>query len=55
MTFTEVVEIVYYRTTWLRDDPTYYRVYCIWINFFFATILPFVLLLYFNRSAYTHL
>ena len=35
-------------TTWLRNDPLYYRIYCIGLNTVFATVIPFVLLLYFN-------
>ncbi len=37
-------------TTWLRRDPTYYRVYCIGLNTVFATLIPLVMLTFFNVS-----
>lgn len=36
--------------TWLRQHPVYYQVYCIGLNFLFATALPFGALLYLNIS-----
>ena len=34
----------------LRKGTIYYNLYCIWINFVFASFIPFILLLYFNIS-----
>lgn len=32
----------------LRRNRYYYSIYCIWLNLVFATVIPFVLLLFFN-------
>ena len=37
-------------TTWLRRDPTYYRLYCIGLNTVFATLVPLLTLMFFNVS-----
>ena len=36
--------------TALKNNPTYYNVYCIGINMVFASLLPFIALTYFNVS-----
>ena len=38
------------QTTWLREDPIYYRLYCVGLNTLFATLIPLVTLFFFNVS-----
>ena len=42
--------VSYIDYTDLRKGTIYYNLYCIWINFVFASFIPFILLLYFNIS-----
>ena len=44
------LSVSYIDYTDLRKGTVYYNIYCIWINFVFASFIPFTLLLYFNIS-----
>jgi hypothetical protein len=47
---TRTGEYLRIATNKLHDDPLYYNIYCLGLNTFFATVIPFVLLIFFNIS-----